>query len=302
MAHIPTISGVDIALWDLAGKILDKPVYKLLGGPLRPAAPVYSHGNFKNMLDEGEVREWAAKVKSAPEGFDTFKCGYVGVKRTNRESYAQTLDQAVFNENAKAFALVRAALGDDYQLAMHCFGEFDTRSSIGLCRAIEPIHPTWIEDPINYEYSAGWLELKRSTTVPLLSGEKIQMASGFRPFLENGVLDILHPDPGYSGGITACRQIADLAQLTRTPVGLHSGPCSLVRFMASVHVSGAIENFFKIENALGPMRGFQEKMAASDEPAVRGGFIQYPTGPGLGIPMNEDYLKQHMAKGETWWG
>ena len=128
------------------------------------------------------------------------------------------------------------------------------------------------------------------------------MASGFRPFLENGVLDILHPDPGYSGGITACRQIADLAQLTRTPVGLHSGPCSLVRFMASVHVSGAIENFFKIENALGPMRGFQEKMAASDEPAVRGGFIQYPTGPGLGIPMNEDYLKQHMAKGETWWG
>ena len=302
MAHIPTISGVDIALWDLAGKILDKPVYKLLGGPLRAAAPVYSHGMFKNMLDEGEVRDWAAKVKAAPEGFDTFKCGYVGVDRADRAPYAQTLDQAAFNKNAKAFALVRTALGDDYQLAMHCLGEFDTRSAIGLCRAIEPIHPTWIEDPINYDYSEGWVELKRSTSVPVLSGEKIQMASGFRPFLENGVLDIVHPDPGYSGGITAVRQIADLAQLTRTPVGLHSGPSSLVRFYASVHASAAIENFFKVENALGPMRGFQEKMAASDEPAVRGGLLRYPLGPGLGLVINEDWLKQHMAKGEKWWG
>jgi L-alanine-DL-glutamate epimerase-like enolase superfamily enzyme len=301
-AHIPTISGVDIALWDLAGKILDKPLFKLLGGPLRPAAPVYSHGTVKNMLDEAQVRDWAAKVKSAPESFDTFKFGYVGVDRSDRTPYVQTLDQSVFNKNAKAFALARAALGDDYQLAMHCLGEFDTRSAIGLSRAIEPIHPTWIEDPLNIEYSEGWLELKRSTTVPVLTGEKIEMVSGFRPFLDNGVVDIIHPDPSFAGGVTGVRQIADYAQLSRTPVGLHSGPCSLVHFYASVHLSGAIENFFKIENALGEMRGFIEKMAAGNEPQIRNSVMQFPTGPGLGLDLNEDYLKKHMAKGETWWG
>jgi L-alanine-DL-glutamate epimerase-like enolase superfamily enzyme len=301
-AHIPTISGVDIALWDLTGKILDRPLYKLLGGPLRPAAPVYSHGMVKNMLDEAQVRDWAAKVKAAPEGFDTFKFGYVGVDRSDRTPYVQTLDQSVFNKNAKAFAFARAALGDDYQLAMHCLGEFDTRSAIGLSRAIEPIHPTWIEDPLNIEYSEGWLELKRSTTVPVLTGEKIEMVNGFRPFLDNGVVDIIHPDPSFAGGVTGVRQIADYAQLTRTPVGLHSGPCSLVHFYASVHLSAAIENFFKIENALGEMRGFIETMAAANKPQIRNGVMQFPTGPGLGLELNEDYLKKHMAKGETWWG
>ncbi len=301
-AHIPTISGIDIALWDLAGKILDKPLYKLLGGPIRPAAPVYSHGNFKNMLDETEVREWAAKVKSAPEGFNTFKFGYVGVDRSDRAPYVQTLDQSVFNKNAKGFAIVRSALGDDFQIAMHCLGEFDTRSAIGLSRAIEPTHPTWIEDPLNIEYSEGWLELKRSTTVPVLTGEKLELVNGFRPFLDNGAVDIVHPDPSFAGGVTGVRQIADFAQLTRIPVGLHSGPCSLVHFYASVHISSAIENFFKIENALGEFRGHVEKMAANGEPAVRGSVIKYPQGPGLGLDLNEDYLKQHMAKGETWWG
>jgi len=301
IAHIPTISGIDIALWDLAGKILDKPLYKLLGGPFRPAAPIYSHGNFKNMLDEGEVRAWADKVKSAPEGFSTFKCGFVGVDRTTRTPYLPTLEKSVFDKNARAFALVRAALGDDYQLAMHCTGEFDTRSAIGLCRAIEPINPTWIEDPLNNAYSEGWVELKRATRVPLLAGEKMEMVRGFRPFLDNGVLDFVHPDPAYSGGISGVRQIADYAELTRTAVGLHSGPCSLVRLYASVHLSAAIENFFRIENALGEFRGFKENMAARNKPQVRNSAMQYPEGPGLGLEIDEDWLKQHTAKGETGW-
>ncbi len=302
IAHIPTISGIDIALWDLAGKILDKPLYRLLGGPFRPAAPVYSHGNFKNMLDEGEVRAWAQKVKAAPEGFDTYKCGYVGVDRSARMPYFQTIDKSVFDKNARAFALVRSALGDSIQMAMHCTGEFDTPSAIGLCRAVEPANLTWIEDPLNNAYSEAWKELKRSTRVPLLTGEKIEMVHGFRPFLDNGVLDFVHPDPAYAGGITGVRQIADYAQLTRTPVGLHSGPCSLIRLYASVHVSAAIENFFKIENALGEFRGFKEEMAQGSKPAVRNAAMQYPQGPGLGLDINEDWLRKHMAKGEAWWG
>ncbi len=304
IAHIPTISGIDIALWDLAGKIMDRPLYQLLGGPFRLAAPVYSHGNFKNMLDPGEVKAWAEKMKAAPEGFDTFKCGLVGVGRgtnASRVPYVETLNQSDFVKAGKGYANIRAAVGDDIQLAMHCTGEFDTRSAIGLCRAIEPINATWIEDPISNKFSEGWMQLKAATRVPLLAGEKMEMLRGFRPFLDNGVLDMVHPDPAYAGGITGVRQIADYAQLTRTPVGLHSGPCSLVRFYASVHLSGAIENFFKIEDALGDGRGSKEKMALGAEPMIRNGVMQFPKGPGLGLEINDDWLKEHMSKGELWW-
>ena len=322
VAHIPTISGIDIALWDLAGKILDKPLYRLLGGPMRAAAPVYSHGNL-NMLDAGECRAWAQRVKQEPEGFTAFKFG-IGVgggggrggrgggrggaagagggEGGGREPYVETLDGSVFRSVAKGYANLRAAAGDDIDLAMHCTGQFDTRSAIGLCKAIEPADPLWIEDPLTVNYSEAWLELKRSTRVPLLAGEKVELVRGFRPYLDNQVLDMIHPDVAYSGGITGCRKIADYAALTRTPVGMHSGPCSLIRFYASVHLAGAIQNFFKIENVLGEFRGFKEKMAAGKPPEVRKSVMQFPEGPGLGLEINEDWLKQHMAKGETWWG
>ncbi len=301
VAHIPTISGIDIALWDLAGKILDKPLYRLLGGPMRAAAPIYSHGNV-NMLDAGACREWAQKVKQAPEGFTAFKFGLAGGAGSRASGpFAETLDGSVFRSVAKGYANLRAAVGDDIDLAMHCTGQFDTRSSIGLCKAIEPVDPLWIEDPLTVNYSEAWLELKRSTRVPLLAGEKVELVRGFRPYLDNQVLDMVHPDVAYSGGITGCRKIADYAALTRTPVGMHSGPCSLIRFYASVHLAGAIQNFFKIENVLGEFRGFKEKMAAGQEPVVRKSVMQFPEGPGLGLEINEDWLRQHMAKGETWW-
>jgi L-alanine-DL-glutamate epimerase-like enolase superfamily enzyme len=309
VAHIPTISGIDIALWDLAGKILDKPLYQLLGGPMRAAAPIYSHGNIANMSDSGECRAWAQRVKGEPEGFTAFKFGIGeggrggrGGEGGGREPFVETLDGAVFRRVAKGYVNLREAAGDEIDLAMHCTGQFDTRSAIGLCKAIEPADPLWIEDPLTVNYSEAWLELKRSTRVPLLAGEKVELVRGFRPYLDNQVLDMIHPDVAYSGGITGCKKIADYAALTRTPVGLHSGPCSLARFYASVHLSGAIQNFFKIENVLGEFRGFKEKMAAGKQPVVRKSVMQYPDGPGLGLEINEDWLRQHMAKGETWWG
>ena len=135
-----------------------------------------------------------------------------------------------------------------------------------------------------------------------MAAREIEMVEGFRPYLDNQVLDMLHPDVAYSGGITGCRRIADYAALTRTSVGLHSGPCSLIRFYASMHLGAAIENFFKVENVLGEFRGFKEKMAQGKEPAVRKSTFPVPEGPGLGLAMNEDWLRSHLAKDEKWWG
>ncbi len=307
MANIPTVSGIDIALWDLAGKITGYPIYKLLGGPLRKDIPVYSHGGRFNVQDKGECRAWADQVKAAPEAFTAYKFGFGapggGGGGGGRASgpFTPTLDGAEFRKTAKGYANLREALGDEIDIAMHCTGQFDTRSAIGLCKAIEPVDPLWIEDPLTVHYSEAWLELKRSTRVPLLAGEKVEMVEGFRPYLDHQVLDMIHPDVAYSGGITGCRQIAEYAALTRTPVGLHSGPCTLIRFYASMHLGAAIQNFFKVENVLGAFRGNKEKMAQGKEPAVRKSVFPVPEGPGLGLDLNEDWLKSHVAKGDKWW-
>jgi L-alanine-DL-glutamate epimerase-like enolase superfamily enzyme len=321
MANIPTVSGVDIALWDIAGKITGYPIYRLLGGPLRKDIPVYSHGGPADMLDKAQCKEWADQVKSAPEGFTAFKFGFGfpggggrggrggvtagrgggGGGRANGP-FNPTLNGAEFRKAAKSYANLREALGDDIDIAMHCTGQFDTRSAIGLCKAIEPIDPMWIEDPLTVRYSEAWRELKRSTRVPLLAGEKVELVEGFRPYLDNQVLDMIHPDVAYSGGITGCRKIADYAALTRTPMGMHSGPCTLIRFYASMHLGSATQNFFKVENALGAFRGNKEKMAQGAEPAVRKSVFPVPEGPGLGLDLNEDWLRSHIASGDTWWG
>jgi galactonate dehydratase len=303
MGNIPTISGIDIALWDLAGKILDEPVYRLLGGPMRPAAPIYSHGGPRNILDMDECRAWAQKVRVAPEGFTAFKFNIStagGV--ADQMPFTETLDGPDFRKLARGFQNLRTAMGNDLDIALHCHSQLDTRSAIGTCRALEPIDPLWVEDPLNVPYSEAWLELKRSTRAPILTGEKLEMVRGFQPFLDHGAVDIVHPDVAYAGGISGCMKIADYAALTRTPVALHSGPASLIRFYASVHLSGAIQNFFKIENILGEASGFKEEMAARNAPVIRKSLLPYPEGPGLGLEINEDWLRQHLAKGETWWG
>ena len=138
--------------------------------------------------------------------------------------------------------------------------------------------------------------------MPLFAGEKVELVEGFRPYLDNGVLDMIHPDVAYSGGITGCRKIAHYAALTRTPVGLHSGPCSLIRFYAYMHIGATTQNFFKVENALGAFRGNKEKMAQGPEPVVRNSLFPVPEGPGLGLELNEDWLRTHIASGDTWWG
>ena len=117
---------------------------------------------------------------------------------------------------------VREAVGDDIDIAVHCHGELDTPSAISVAKAVEPMNPLWIEDPLNPVFSEGWMELRRSTNLRLLTGEKIELVRGFRPFLDNGAVDVIHPDLCFSGGITGTGKLADYAALSRTPLALHN--------------------------------------------------------------------------------
>jgi galactonate dehydratase len=300
MAHIPTISGIDIALWDLAGKILGRPVCELLGGPFREAIPMYSHGIGLDMLEKTSCRDWAQRIRQQPEGFTAYKIAIDPVLDVPPARFANTLDGAQLRKVARAYANVREAVGDEIDIAVHCHNEFDTPSAIGVAKAVEPVNPLFYEDALNVPFSEGWMALKRSTRIPILTGEKLELVRGFRPFLDAQAADIVHPDLAFAGGITGTKKIADYAALTRTPVALHNVG-SLVLCYANAHFGASIQNFYRSESALGRPTRYVESMAASNPPEVRNGQLKVPEGPGLGLDLNEDVLRQNLAPGEEYW-
>src|SRR5947209_3311711 len=278
LAHIPTISGIDMALWDLAGKILDRPVSALLGGPFRDAIPMYSHGIGVDMLDPASCRDWAQRIKQMPEGFTAFKNNIDPVLGVPSARFAATLDSAQLRNVRRAYSNAREAVGEEIDIAVHCHNELDTPSAIAVARAVEPMNPLFLEDPLNVPFSEAWMALKRSTRVPILTGEKLEMVRGFRPFLDSQAADIVHPDLAFAGGITGTRKIADFAALTRTPVALHNVG-SLVLTFANAHFGASIHNFYRSESALGRPNRYVENMAAGNPPEVRKSQLKVPTGP-----------------------
>jgi len=300
MAHIPTISGIDMALWDLAGKLIGAPVSLLLGGPFRDAIPMYSHGINLDMLDKASCRDWAQRIKEMPEGFTAFKNNIDPLLGVPVARFAPTLTAQQLRNVARGYANCREAVGDDIDIAVHCHNELDTPSAIAVAKAVEPMNPLFIEDALNPPFSEAWMALRRSTRVPLLTGEKLEMVRGFKPFLDNQAVDFIHPDLAFAGGITGTRKIADYAAQFRTPVALHNVG-SLVLTYANAHFGGSIPNFYRSESQLGRPNHFIEGMAAGSPPDLRKGLLKIPTGPGLGLEINPEFLKQNLAEGETYW-
>jgi galactonate dehydratase len=301
MAHIPTISGIDMALWDLAGKLLGAPVSTLLGGPFRDAIPMYSHGINLDMLDKSSCRDWAQRIKEMPEGFTAFKNNIDPLLGVPPARFTSTLTTQQLRNVARGYANCREAAGDDIDIAVHCHNELDTPSAIAVAKVVEPMNPLFIEDALNPPYSEAWMALRRSTRVPLLTGEKLEMVRGFKPFLDNQAVDFIHPDLAFAGGITGTRKIADYAAQFRIPVALHNVG-SLVLTYANAHFGASIQNFYRSESQLGRPGHYIEGMAAGSAPDVRKGLLKVPAGPGLGLEINTEFLKQNLADGEVYWG
>ena len=300
MAHIPTISGIDIALWDLAGKITGLPICTLLGGPFRESIRMYSHGVGLKMLDKNSCRDFAARVKSMPEGFNAFKCGIDEPLAVPTARFTGTLDQAQLRTVARAFNNVREALGDDIEIAVHCHDEFDEPSAVGIGKAVEPMNPLFIEDLLSPAWSPAWQSIRRQIRTPLLTGEKLELLHGFQPFIDNQTVDIIHPDLSFAGGFTGVKKIANYAYDYKMPVALHNVG-SLVLTYANAHFGSSIQNFYRSESQLGREGHYIEGMALHG-PEVRNSQLTVPTAPGLGLEINPDFLRKNLVEGEEYWG
>jgi L-alanine-DL-glutamate epimerase-like enolase superfamily enzyme len=235
-----------------------------------------------------------------PEGFTAFKNNIDAVLGVPTARFAATLTTQQLRNVSHGYGNCREAVGEDIDIAVHCHNELDSPSAIAVAKAVEFMNPLFIEDALNPPFSEAWMALRRSTRVPLLTGEKLELVRGFKPFVDNQAVDIIHPDLSFAGGFTGTRKIADYAAVFRTPVALHNVG-SLVLTYANAHFGSSIQNFYRSESQLGRPDHYIEKMAAGSAPEVRKGLLKVPSGPGLGLEINPDFLKQNLMEGESYW-
>jgi L-alanine-DL-glutamate epimerase-like enolase superfamily enzyme len=302
-ALMRAVSGVEMALWDLAGRILGVPVTTLMGGKFRDKVRVYDHARPRNMLDAGSCREWAEKVKANPSGFTAHKFGADHTDPATdagRDLSNRLLSTKELSQIRRGFENCRDAIGWDHDLMVHCHWEYDLRTSIQYAQAIEPARPLWFEDPLPVAYSDSWPRLTAASNVPIQTGENWMRRAEAMPFVINHGCDILHPDLRNSGGFLETKKMADLADLFFLPMANHNTG-SIVNTMASIQWGAAIRDYIACETVLG--RGdWMDDVILHDGPTIKNGFIELPNKPGLGIELNPDVVKAHLAQGETWWG
>jgi L-alanine-DL-glutamate epimerase-like enolase superfamily enzyme len=291
-------SGIDFALWDLAGKILGQPVAKLLGGNFRDEIALYSHCPGGDFLSKDAWRDRAQELLASPEGFTAFKVDIHHPLGIPMQQSTPSIGPREARTIERAYALAREAFGPDIDIIVHCHCELDLPSAIRVAQAVEEIDPLFYEDPLAPAFSESWLALRRATRLPLMTGENLELSEQALPFLQHQAVDVLQPDLINAGGITGTKQIADLAAIYHIPVCLHN-VSSLVLAMASQQWSAAVFNCPLMECRRG---GVQARAAASNAPVIHNGRMQVSTLPGLGLDFDQDYLKAMRVEGEPWWG
>ena len=291
------LSGIDIALWDIAGKLLNQPVCKLLGGPFRDEIELYSHCGGGDFLSKAEWYNRARELKDDPHGFTAYKIDIHHVLGGHMQQYLPGIGPREARDVAQAYGLARETLGDEIDIIVHCHNELDLPSAIKVAEAVEPIKPLFFEDPIAPEYSDSWMALRRTTRVPLLTGENIALAEGALPFLQGQAVDCLQPDLINCGGITGAKRIADLAALYRIPISCHN-VSGYVLNMASQQFSAAVFNCPLMECT---RTADAAPDAVGEKLVIRDGKMKVAMRPGLGLELNFDCLKANRAEGEPWW-
>jgi L-alanine-DL-glutamate epimerase-like enolase superfamily enzyme len=310
---IRAASGIEMALWDLAGRILDTPTSVLLGGQFRDRVRVCDHATPRDMFDKASCREWADKARAHPSGFTVHKVDIprtVSIWSDSKQPNAE-LDIAHDPSNrqlttkelmriAQAYENMREAIGWDHDLIVHCHWEFDLNSALELARAVAPIKPLWLEDPLLVPYTDSWKRLTEESPVPILTGENLERIDGFVPFLINQGCHIVNPDLRNSGGFLETKRIADFASVFGIPVTLHNTGSQLYTYQAC-QWAASIRDFMVCETSTGD-GGWMDQVLKLDGPYMEKGYVKVSDRPGTGAELNREVVSAHLIPGEKWWG
>ncbi|HEY4201845.1 MAG TPA: mandelate racemase/muconate lactonizing enzyme family protein [Devosiaceae bacterium] len=295
--HMQVLSGIDMALWDLAGKLVGLPVSTLLGGRFRDEIELYSHCQGGDFLDPVAWRDRTQKLREDPHGFRAFKVDFHHVLGLPMQQVTASLGPQDIRRIRRAYELAREAFGADIDIIVHCHCELDTPSAIAVAEAVEAIEPLYYEDPLQPAFGENWMALRRSTRMPIMTGENLELPEQALPFLSHQAVDILQPDIVNGGGITGVKAMADAAALHRVPISLHN-VSGLLLNLASQQLAASVFDCPRIECA---MRATGFAWAGDNPLEIKNGRMKISSRPGLGVELDADYLKGHRFAGEPWW-
>lgn len=281
---LAAISGIDMALYDIVGKKLGVPVYKVLGGQVHEKLRIYANGWTDGVARTPEA--YGARTKElVARGYTGCKLDPFFVTPMNREVAQPDIRLA-----ASLIKAIRDAGGPDYEIAVDVHAFWNTKSTLEIIRALEPYRLFFYEEAVPPENVAVMAEVQRHTETPLATGERIFGRQGFRQLIEQQAVRIIQPDVSRTGGITEAKKIAAMADTYSIPVAPHNpnGPlCTL----ATMHLCFSIPNFLILE--------FFEKDEPIFQELVPGGLtrdaggVSPTTTPGLGANVTDDFLRKY---------
>ncbi len=294
--YITALTGVEIALWDLAGKALGLPIYQLMGGKFRDRVRMYCDSDMEDPTGAEADRKlpWIQA-----QGFTAMKIDLDDARDPARfDKVNWTASNGEIDRMTSWVKHVREAIPKEMDLAADMHGRYDATTGKRVAAAVEPYRLLWLEEPVPPEDIDAMADIRRSTKTPICCGENLYMRWGFRELLEKRAADIIMPDIQKVGGLSEARKVANMAQAYYVPFAPHC-VVSPIGTMASAHVCAAVPNFLVCEwhwiNHLDLWKDF-----AKEGEIIVKGHVTVTDRPGIGVEMNEAAARKAQIPGTPW--
>ena len=305
------VCGIEMALCDLAGKAYGIPAYMLAGGKYRENIKVYADTPLKKDPEEmgNSLKE---RMKNGFEFLKMdiglwiaaeYKNGVINKKFIEESNDVmhpftgiQVTDYGI-SKMEEYVKIVRDIIGYEIPLASDHFGHMGVENAIRIGKALDKFTLAWYEDMIPWQLVDQWKMLKGRVDTPVATGEDIYCKEGFEPLVEAKAISVAHPDLATSGGILETKRIADYCREAGIPVALHQAGSPVVA-MANVHCAASIDNFIALEmhSVDNPWWNDLVNLVGQEGPMIKNGFIKVTDAPGLGIELNDEVIKEHLAE------
>ena len=294
--YTAALTAVEIALWDLAGKALNMPIYQLMGGKVRDRIRVYMDSGADSPTDPNAKSEIQKIIDG---GFTMAKIDIDEAGDPSRfDRVNWTASNAEIEHMVDKVAFMRESLPKHIELAADMHGRYDAGTAKRVARELEPFKLLWLEEPVPPENVDAMRDVRESTHTPICCGENLYLRHGFRELLEKRAVDIIMPDIQKCGGLLEARKIADMAHTYYVPMAPHC-QASPIGTMASCHVLAAIPNCLVLEwhwiQNLALWKDFVKEGDIFDK-----GWVPVTDKPGIGLEMNEEAVKKVQVPGTPW--
>jgi galactonate dehydratase len=276
------IALIETACWDIVGKALNQPVYRLMGGAIREKIKAYANGWY---TVERTPEEFAKAARRVVER---------GYKAAKLDPFGGGFYELERQEKLRSVALVeavRGAVGDDFDILIEMHGRFNPATAIEIARELEPFRPGWLEEPVPPENLKALKKVAEAVRFPVATGERIHTRYEYRELFELQACDIIQMDPTHFGGLTEARKLAAWADSYYVLVAPHN-VCGPVGTAAVLHLDAGMPNF-KIQEHFNDFADAWVKQAVDEYPEVVDGYFSLPERPGLGVELREDFIAEH---------